>query len=321
MEIVMKRKLLSIVIISIVCLSFLSACGKKTEELQNEPEPAAAVQVPEEEQKEEKKEEEPPRIPSVDPEPEQLEPYVKSETDGEEVPEGFVNSNQSVNYRYVDYSDVVTADDGFKVFEYTEVMPEFYISGNPEATKNLNDFLALMIASQHDDCDSLSAEALSDYKEYGNEIENYPSGYMGNSCTIERADDRIISIIITYYVYYPGAAHPNTADTCFNFSTRTGEVLVNDEIFDDPAAVSSLMTEKIDYEATSGEYKDMLYEDYKDLIENIFSDNNWYFDDNGITLIVNPYDLAPYAAGRLLFSLSYEDLSGNLKDDYAFVSP
>ena len=302
----MKRKLFQVVFILTLCLASLSACGKKSEEPAKSEEPSSAVAA------EEKKEEQ--KAPVQEPEAAQ-EPAAK-EPETENSSEGFENSGESVRFNYVSYHDAMTADDGFEALGYFENMPEFDIAGNPEATKTINDFFALMTKGQHEDFESLAAEALADYNDFGNEIEDYPEGYMENSCEIVRSDDNVISVIQTYTVFYPGSDHPSYDSTCYSFRTKTGEVLVNDEIFNDPQAVNEMLKARIEYEASEGEYKDVLYPEYRELIENIFSDNNWFFDAEGITLIVNPSEFAPYEAGRLSFAVSYDDLAGNLKDDY-----
>ena len=39
----------------------------------------------------------------------------------------------------------------------------------------------------------------------------------------------------------------------------------------------------------------------------------WYFNENGLVLFANPYDIAPYAAGVLECEISYEELEQGLK--------
>ena len=58
------------------------------------------------------------------------------------------------------------------------------------------------------------------------------------------------------------------------------------------------------------EFAEMFYENYEEMIPEIIDDENWCFSDSGLTVIVNPYMIAPYAVGALELTVPYGELDG-----------
>ena len=47
-----------------------------------------------------------------------------------------------------------------------------------------------------------------------------------------------------------------------------------------------------------------------------FNENNFYFNDNGIVIYFQSYEIAPYASGSPEFNISYSFLRNYLKKDF-----
>ncbi len=72
-------------------------------------------------------------------------------------------------------------------------------------------------------------------------------------------------------------------------------------------------TEKIRFEHGEDLYD---YDDSRDLEKEVYrlvQDNQWYFNDKGLVLFANPYEIAAYAYGMIECEISYEELEQGLK--------
>lgn len=60
-----------------------------------------------------------------------------------------------------------------------------------------------------------------------------------------------------------------------------------------------------------------LFDDAQEVIGSIVDEGEqWYFNDNGIVVYTNPYDIAPYAYGILRFEVPYSALEEFMDADY-----
>jgi len=120
------------------------------------------------------------------------------------------------------------------------------------------------------------------------------------------------------YYSYSGGAHPNTYLLGWNFDLETGA-------FFDPAQLGEegfvqTVTEELIRQAHvwAEEEADMLledlyWEDYQTIISN-WSSYAVSFDENGMTVAFSAYELAPYAAGPQIFTVSYDWLLPHLNE-------
>lgn len=133
-------------------------------------------------------------------------------------------------------------------------------------------------------------------------------------CTVYQTE-QIVSVSGTYYSY-TGGAHPNTYLLGWNFDLDTGEFF-DAKALSDGTALQEHVTETLicqarcrasEQDMTPGE---MLWEDYEDIIAD-WSSYAVSFDEAGMTVAFSPYELAAYAAGAQVFTLSYQELAPHL---------
>lgn len=143
-------------------------------------------------------------------------------------------------------------------------------------------------------------------------------GYsLGQTITTARIDEQIVSLLDTTY-QYAGGTHQSNYYEGVNFDTKTGkelsleDVIVNMESFQSKAAehIISCLKEN---------YAEGLYMDYASSVEAIWEDAKqpaWYFDANGLVIILQEYEVGPYAMGAPEIHFSYADYKQYIKDAY-----
>lgn len=113
----------------------------------------------------------------------------------------------------------------------------------------------------------------------------------------------IISISITSYVN-TGGAHGILNISFLNFESITGKQIINTELFTNIGAVKQLA--QIHFNEAIKE-KDMLFESDKfELPENIS------YTEDGLVLLYNTYEIAPYSTGIIEFSIPFDEIESYL---------
>ena len=141
---------------------------------------------------------------------------------------------------------------------------------------------------------------------------------------VARGDDRVLSL--TYFdSTFSNGAHGYGALMGVSFDLRTGEKLRLEDLSDDPAGFLEECAEKLWRESRGGEHAALAlggyFPDYEKDLPGLLRDGNWYFGDEGIVVIANPYELAPYASGRIEFTLPYEWLRWYMREEYLPAEP
>ena len=132
---------------------------------------------------------------------------------------------------------------------------------------------------------------------------------------VVRADSHVLSLRVDVYTY-TGGVHGYYYSYGISYDAETGERLGLKNLSAGVTDLSSYVRNIILTLCQTEEYKDLLYEDYKPYINDVIQDSHFYFTDDGLTFVAEPYLLGPYAAGQIEFPISYEDLSGVVKDIY-----
>lgn len=114
---------------------------------------------------------------------------------------------------------------------------------------------------------------------------------------------------MTYYTYR-GGAHGLYTITYLVFNPQTGALLTEDDLFQEGyrEPVSRIMQENL---------REAMKEDPYALesvwFDNVVPNGNFLPDENGVSWLFQPYDVAPYALGALSADVSWEQLKPYLK--------
>lgn len=109
----------------------------------------------------------------------------------------------------------------------------------------------------------------------------------------------ILSVVITEYVYFPGAAHPATYRKALNFNSDSGIKISADSLTELANSDYSPKNITVKLKAHAKKNKLSLYNDFVELNE---IPDNFYFDENlHVHFIFQQYEVAPYAMGIIEF--------------------
>lgn len=128
-------------------------------------------------------------------------------------------------------------------------------------------------------------------------------------------DENIISYSYEHYAYL-GGAHGNSRQQIFNFDMQDASVFSEKDVFIDNYSelLSDLIKEQI--VANKAEIESVAdLSDFNYYEKEIKPNNNFIVDNEGITYVYNPYDIAPYSMGQTAVFLSYEVLKPILRKD------
>ena len=226
--------------------------------------------------------------------------------------------------------DFYTADNAALLLVYACAEPSVSMNGNDAAAAAINEALH----KQYTDF-AVGAESGSEYSISGKE--NYlaaakeelarqtengdASGFSSYSLMRQmnvRYNARYLLSITYDDTSYLGGAHGYTGRCGHTFDIRTGRELTLADLTDNYDAFLSAAVDQlkdiISYGAEYAAYG--LNDGYEDQLAGLFRDGNWYFNDEGLVLMANPYELAGYAAGLIEFTLPYAWLAYQIKADY-----
>lgn len=158
--------------------------------------------------------------------------------------------------------------------------------------------------------EELSAEAEEFYNAYGDFGSTYA---LSSGVSVARADDRVISMIFGDYTY-TGGAHGYAGTSGWVYDSQTGQCLGLADLSGDETALKEFFVQYITELSKTEDYtyegQTIFFDDYEQWIPDVVADGLWYFNNEGITFISQPYVLSSYAAGTIFFPIPYEDLEG-----------
>lgn len=217
--------------------------------------------------------------------------------------------------------DEVKGDDGTVIFTNSVQMPVVQIDGAEDIAEKINadlrEYYAAFSIDNIETADIAKEDYASSLGEDGWDFIGYSTDV---SVNVTRSDENVVSFQITVYDF-TGGAHGNYGSGGRNYSAKTGELLSINEIAGDYNAFHATVLDYMINLAETPAYEDKLFgpPSKNDLDSVLFDGNNWVFTKSGISFLVAPYVLGPYASGEISFRLPYEkayDLG--LKEDYHY---
>ena len=201
----------------------------------------------------------------------------------------------------------------YETFEISDEMQKLY----PELSQ------ALLTRSEWNEEDALKALASlgKEYQEIDDEITwMYSSNYCEKSTMIQRADDKVFSVLVYDNTFFNGP-HPFTYWDSYTYDTQTGEQIPLSDIVTDIRALPQLLLDNLqpvdeDYEFSDEEKEDMLVK-----IEEYVANNEicWVLTEEAFDVFFDAYALQYYAFGPIFVSLTYEDFPDLLVPQYRFT--
>ena len=211
----------------------------------------------------------------------------------------------------------LTTEDGTVYYTAQYSYPVVSIEGNTAAADKINADISAQLDTVRADGDTAAQEALEwlnslnesgvplepgDFRAYSDDV----------SYSVQRADDRVISLTVNYYTD-AGGAHGYTFWRGAVYDTQTGERLTLDDLSDDPEAFRAATLAYNQELAATDSYSERMFstEDITNgTLEKVLyeEENVWYLSGAGLVFVSDAYDLGSYADGAIEFIIPYRDL-------------
>ncbi len=155
----------------------------------------------------------------------------------------------------------------------------------------------------------------------------YESYYSNSSASLSRADEKVVSIC-NYFESFLGGAHGIYGLSAETYDVSTGAQLnLSDVLTVTEAELVPILKEKIlatatepdqfwDLDETLSQYKYSPNQTEPVDYDNYEYDYTWYLDHDGVHFYFGPYEVAAYAYGATDVVLSYDELKGQINENY-----
>ncbi len=214
----------------------------------------------------------------------------------------------------------VKASDGTVVAEASYEYPVVTLSEKPEAQETINSFFsaekAEVLSEFNDENKNIEFRYAYDTKAYGEFKKNERTVTMQKGMV----NEKFVNFIKSEYTYLYGNVYGYTEMTAYSFSSVTGQQLKLAEIMADldgyKEFAQNFICSALEQKQADGEYA--LNGDYASKVsEAITKDGRWYFNDEGLSVVLNPDEVVYYTYGPQVFTLPYNDINNYVASEYA----
>ena len=203
-----------------------------------------------------------------------------------------------------------------------------YVKGDDERARTVNNAIEERLfmfenLTMQQAVDSFANFYTSEYKKnmaplYREDVDNdtkhawYEYRYEIETETEEGKDDCLVYIV--ELSMYEGGAHGIEQKLAMNFDEKTGKQITYDDLFVQgyDHRLREMLLEKLKKHTNTHSLEELQEEGYLFSMD-IYAPQNFILDDDGITFIYNPYEIAAYAKGRTELTLSYAELKAIMK--------
>lgn len=130
--------------------------------------------------------------------------------------------------------------------------------------------------------------------------------------SVTRCDTRVLSAVFDV-LQDIGGIHADSTRTSRSYNADNGSLLTLADIAKNEEQLKTFIKNYVIGLAAGDDYKEggisILFDDFESTINDLVDAGaNWYFSDGGLVFYANPYDIAPYSRGVLLFEIPYSAL-------------
>ena len=221
------------------------------------------------------------------------------------------------------------------ILSYRYDTPVVYIEGKSEASEKINSVIELLDETHYTGNDHGLGYATGGFNMMLEQaLDNY--GYVVNSgvqgvsleytasrtAEVERADSAALSIAYHDY-YYTGGAHGIYFTRGYTFDTQTGEQISLEQLSKDGAGFKTQLVEIMlsmaeNDEEISGRIDSNVVpeENRGEAFANLLREGSWYFNDIGLCIFSDVYEIGSYAQGEVVFNIPYDQLQGKMDEKW-----
>ena len=203
-------------------------------------------------------------------------------------------------------------EDGVTYMTAQSVAPNVNIEGADEAAQAIASVLAERLTVPQEDIDEYSAMAREHYDTLDEtERESFGGYSIRYSAEVKRSEG-VLSVLCTR-TEYTGGAHDNTSVFGLTFDLSTGAQLSAADIAIDYEGLCAKVAESVSAQAEELE-EGTITGDLDAYAGGMLDTEKWYLDGEGLVVFAAPDELAPHAAGTIVFTIPYSELEGLLND-------
>ena len=203
-------------------------------------------------------------------------------------------------------------EDGVTYMTAQSVAPNVTIEGADEAAQAIASVLAERLTVSQEDIDEYSAMAREQYDTLDEtERESFGGYSIRYSAEVKRSEG-VLSVLCTR-TEYTGGAHDNTSVFGLTFDLSTGALLSAADIAADYEGLCAKVAESVSAQAEELE-EGTITGDLDAYAGGVLDTEKWYLDGEGLVVFAAPDELAPHAAGTIVFTIPYTELEGLLND-------
>ena len=212
---------------------------------------------------------------------------------------------ENVDKITVKHNEIIDAENGktyIKAGYDIFLIPEDFAIEHMELTKVLNDFNWENEESAKKFIEDNKEEVRTLIKERTEEGLEFSSD---SSVSICRNDDKFFTFS-NAVSSYTGGAHGNGSTFGMNYDINTGKALTKDDIFADMEKLRVALLDKL---KNGEQYKDNLFPDYEETINDMFKENqeiNILINEKDVDVLFDPYFIGPWASGIINVTFDIE---------------
>ena len=203
-------------------------------------------------------------------------------------------------------------EDGVTYMTAQSVAPNVTIEGADEAAQAIASVLAERLTVPQEDIDEYADMAREHYDTLDEtERESFGGYSIRYSAEVKRSEG-VLSVLCTR-TEYTGGAHDNTSVFGLTFDLSTGALLSAADIAADYEGLCAKVAESVSAQAEELE-EGTITGDLDAYAGGVLDTEKWYLDGEGLVVFAAPDELAPHAAGTIVFTIPYSELEGLLND-------
>ena len=203
-------------------------------------------------------------------------------------------------------------EDGVTYMTAQSVAPNVSIEGADEAAQAIASVLAERLTVPQEDIDEYADMAREHYDTLDEtERESFGGYSIRYSAEVKRSEG-VLSVLCTR-TEYTGGAHDNTSVFGLTFDLSTGALLSAADIAADYEGLCAKVEESVAAQAEELE-EGTITGDLDAYAGGVLDTEKWYLDGKGLVVFAAPDELAPHAAGTIVFTIPYTELEGLLNE-------
>ena len=245
-------------------------------------------------------------------------PAESEEPAGSETPAGTEEPEESEAHEALSAEVTLEEDlstveeDGVTYMTAQSVAPNVNIEGADEAAQAIASVLAERLTVPQEDIDEYADMAREHYDTLDEtERESFGGYSIRYSAEVKRSEG-VLSVLCTR-TEYTGGAHDNTSVFGLTFDLSTGALLSAADIAADYEGLCAKVAESVAAQAEELE-EGTITGDLDAYAGGVLDTEKWYLDGEGLVVFAAPDELAPHAAGTIVFTIPYTELEGLLND-------